>query len=179
MALAGAPARERKKRALALLEELGVAERASFKPDRLSGGEQQRLALAVAMANRPRLLLADEPTGEVDSVAAAAIYAAMRRLSAQEGVTVFIVTHDPGVMAQVDRVVAIRDGRTSTEIRRQRDASGALSEQQEYVLLDRQGRLQLPLSYLEALAMSERVLLRLEPDHIGVWPAPEDEDEGA
>ena len=169
MALAGFPAKERRVRAAELLAHVGLAERLNHRPDRLSGGEQQRVAIAVAMANRPALLLADEPTGEVDSHSAEQIFTALRALNEEVGVTIIIVTHDMNVATRVDRVVGMRDGRTSTEILRRRDGDVALHEE-EYAILDRAGRLQLPEAYIEALDMEDRVRLRLKEDHIGVWP---------
>jgi len=169
MALAGFPARERRARAAELLERVELADRMKHRPDRLSGGEQQRVAIAVGMANRPALLLADEPTGEVDNVSAEAIFHALRGLKEDFGVTVIVVTHDMTVATRVDRVVGMRDGRTSTEILRRRGGDVAIAEE-EYAILDRAGRLQLPEAYIEALDMEDRVRLRLQQDHIGVWP---------
>ncbi len=169
MALAGFPVAERRERAADLLERVGLGDRLKHRPDRLSGGEQQRVAIAVGMANRPALLLADEPTGEVDSHSAEQIYQSLRALNEDFGVTVIIVTHDMTVSTRVDRVVGMRDGRTSTEILRRREGDVALYEE-EYAILDRAGRLQLPEAYIEALDMEDRVRLRLNEDHIGVWP---------
>jgi ABC-type lipoprotein export system ATPase subunit len=170
MALNGVNARERHKRARDLLERVGLGERLTHRPDRLSGGEQQRVAIAVSMANQPRLLLADEPTGEVDSEAAEQIFQTMRTFNRDFGVTIIIVTHDMNVSKRVDRVVGMRDGRTSIEILRQRDESGQTLSEDEYVILDRAGRLQLPQPYIDKLGMEERARVRLEDDHIGVWP---------
>ncbi len=170
MALDRLGAGERRKRARQLLERVGLGPRLNHRPDRLSGGEQQRVAIAVSMANRPRLLLADEPTGEVDSEAADQIFQAMREFNREFGVTVMIVTHDLGVSSRVDRVVGMRDGRTSIEIVRTRDSEGQTLSEDEYVILDRAGRLQLPPSYIETLNMEERARVRLLDDHIGVWP---------
>ncbi len=170
MALNGVGHKERRKRAMELLDAVGLAARANHRPEHLSGGEQQRVAIAVAMANRPHLLLADEPTGEVDSEAAADIFESMRLLNREYGVTIVIVTHDMNVSARVDRVVGMRDGRTSTEVIRRRDERGETIHEEEYVLLDKSGRLQLPHPYIEALDMRDRVKVRLETDHIGVWP---------
>ncbi len=169
MALAGFPLRERRDRAADLLERVGLGDRLRHRPDRLSGGEQQRVAIAVGMANRPALLLADEPTGEVDSHSAEQIFHSLRTLNEEFGVTVMIVTHDMSVATRVDRVVGMRDGRTSTEILRRREGDVALHEE-EYAILDRAGRLQLPEAYIEALDMEDRVRLHLNEDHIGVWP---------
>jgi ABC-type lipoprotein export system ATPase subunit len=161
---------ERGKRGRALLERVGLSHRLDHRPDRLSGGEQQRVAIAVALANQPSLLLADEPTGEVDSEAAEQIFQTMRELSRDFGVTVIIVTHDINASARVDRVVGMRDGRTSIEIIRRRDEAGQTIGEEEFVILDRAGRLQLPQEYLESLGLEERARVRLLADHIGVWP---------
>jgi len=172
MLLNGVGGRRRRQRALELLEMVGLAERARFRPDRLSGGEQQRTALAVALANNPPLLLADEPTGQIDSESAAQVFGALRRVSQAYSTTIIIVTHDTLVAGQVDRVVAISDGRTSIEIRR-RAADGAEIPEEEWVILDQAGRLQLPPPYVQTLEMRERVKVRLEPDHVSVWPREE------
>jgi len=170
MALNRLPAGERRARAAQLLAAVGLADRLNHLPDRLSGGEQQRVAIAVAMANRPALLLADEPTGEVDSEASIAIFDALRVLNEESGVTIVIVTHDYNVASRVDRVVGFRDGRTSIEVLRRRGVDGAPLTEEEFAILDRAGRLQLPQSYIEALEMRDRVKLRLREDHVGVYP---------
>ena len=176
MALAGFPARERRARAADLLDLVGLADRMKHRPDRLSGGEQQRVAIAVGMANRPKLLLADEPTGEVDSHSAEQIFRSLRSLNEEFNVTIMIVTHDMTVATRVDRVVGMRDGRTSTEILRRRQGDVAIGEE-EYAILDRAGRLQLPEAYIEALDMEDRVRLRLTDDHVQVWPEDEEHSE--
>ncbi|MFF2651591.1 ABC transporter ATP-binding protein [Streptomyces sp. NPDC058045] len=166
-------------RALELLELLSVAECRGRRPQEMSGGQQQRVAIAVALANEPRVLLADEPTGELDSATAEQIFAAFRTANEQLGTTVVIVTHDQAVAQEVRRTVAIRDGRTSTEVLRRTEVDAATGQEalvaREYAMLDRAGRLQLPADYTQALDMRDRVLLELEPDHIGIWPdRPED-----
>jgi putative ABC transport system ATP-binding protein len=173
MRLNGAGRRARRSAAGELLEVLGVAHCARRKPQQMSGGEQQRAAIAVAMANGPRVLLADEPTGELDSATAADVFAALQTANTELGVTVLVVTHDPAVSSMVRRVIAIRDGRTSTETLRQAtvNADGEHADHAvEYAVLDRAGRLQLPREMIEPLGMRDRVRLRAEPDHIGVWP---------
>lgn len=176
MALNGISRRERRARAEDLLERVGLGDRMDHRPDRLSGGEQQRVAIAVAMANRPSLLLADEPTGEVDSEAGELIFQVMRQLRDEFGVTIIIVTHDVQVANRVDRVVGMRDGRTSTEILRRRDGDVLLTDE-EYAILDRAGRLQLPEAFIDALDMEDRVRLRLQEDRVEVFPQDETETE--
>jgi ABC-type lipoprotein export system ATPase subunit len=171
--LAGVSRSARRSRALELLEVLGVAHCGRRTPDQMSGGEQQRVAIGVALANSPSLLLADEPTGELDTETAGAVFGALQTANADLGVTVLIVTHDPEVSGMVRRVIAIRDGRTSTETLRSDSADGSgLGHAMEYAVLDRFGRLQLPPEMTDALGMRDRVLLEAEPDHIGVWPDP-------
>ena len=171
----GAKSDVRKKRALELLDAVGLADRADFRPDRLSGGEQQRAAVAVALANNPPLLLGDELTGQVDSESAMQALDAVRAINQAYGTTVIIVTHDPLVASRVDRVVTVRDGRTSTEIRRCRNQEDGSVHEEEWVILDPVGRLQLPRAYVSNLEMRELVRVHLEPDHISVWPQKDDE----
>jgi ABC-type lipoprotein export system ATPase subunit len=173
--LDGVPRAFRRARARHLLELVGLAERAKHRPTQLSGGEQQRVAIAVALANDPRVLLADEPTGELDTATAADIFRVLRTVNERSGVTVVIVTHDPQVSEQVRRTVTIRDGRTSSEtLRRLGDAASEHGEgeliAEEFAVLDRAGRLQLPREYVEALELERRVRLTLDPDHINVFP---------
>ena len=165
--------RDRKRRALELLEVVGLRDRAHHKPIHLSGGEQQRVAIAVALANEPSVLLADEPTGELDSATSAEIFALLRRVNQELGTTVVVVTHDALVTDQVPRTVAIRDGRTaSVTLRRTEQATDGDHQviAEEFAVLDRAGRLQLPKTHIEALELRDRVRLRLEDDHVGVWP---------
>ncbi len=169
MLLAGVSSAKRRTRALELLDMVMLADRANFRPERLSGGQQQRVALAIALANHPPLLLGDELTGQVDSESAEEIFAALRRITKELSTTIIVVTHDPKVAAKVDRVVAIRDGRTSTEVRRTFDKQGKISEE-EWVILDGAGRLQIPQPFVAELALRERVKVRLEPTHVSVWP---------
>jgi len=178
--LAGEGRRVRRGRSVELLEALEVGHCAPRRPGQMSGGEQQRVAIAVAIANKPSVLLADEPTGELDSATAATVFSALRTANAELGVTVLVVTHDPAVSGQVRRVIAIRDGRTSTETLRTAPATdgsadgSADGQAVEYAVLDRAGRLQLPREMTEALGMRDRVRLEANPDHIGVWPSNED-----
>ncbi|MEU5807969.1 ABC transporter ATP-binding protein [Streptomyces sp. NPDC047718] len=156
-----------------LLDALDIGDLAGRRPAELSGGQQQRVAIAVAMANDPAVLLADEPTGELDSETGAAVFETLRTVNRELGVTVVVVTHDPLVAGEVRRTVAIRDGRTSSEVLRRTvtDEHGAESvSEREYVMLDRTGRVQLPRKFLEALGMEHRVAVDLAADHIAVRP---------
>lgn len=156
-----------------LLDLLEVGHCAGRTPLQMSGGEQQRVAIAVGIANDPQVLLADEPTGELDDDTSAHVLEAMRSVNRELGVTTLIVTHDPSVSDHVARTVQIRDGRTATEVIRSthRDEHGAEHHvAEEYAVLDRVGRLQLPDEFVDALDLRQRVRLALEADHVGVWP---------
>ena len=173
LVLDGLGARTRRARSRELLGLLGMSDRAAHRPDQLSGGEQQRVAIAIALANRPKVLLADEPTGELDSESAEEIFGAFHTINETLGVTVMVLTHDPLVSTQVNRTIAIRDGRTSMETLRRAEVDAAGERRviaEEFALLDRVGRLQLPSEYVDALELERRVRLALEPDHVGVWP---------
>ncbi len=166
-------ARDRRPRALELLDLVGLGARAGHRPDRLSGGEQQRVAIGVALANRPDVILADEPTGELDSTTSAEVFGLLRRVNSELGTTILVVTHDPLVSEQVQRTVSIRDGRTSTETFRRTEQTEEGDHRiiaEEFAVLDRAGRLQLPRAHVDALELKNRVRLRLEDDHVGVWP---------
>lgn len=158
-----------------LLEWVGLGERLHNKLHQLSGGEQQRVAIAIALANRPKLLLADEPTGSVDTKTADLILSIFRKLNKELGVTIVIVTHDLSMAGQVGRVVAIRDGMTSTEfIARNpllaswdgRSAALDAGAHEEYVVLDRAGRLQVPKEYLEALQIAGKATMEFDGEKI-------------
>lgn len=166
-------------RALELLDLTGVADMAARRPAELSGGQQQRVAIAVALANDPRVLLADEPTGDLDEHATADVLATFETVNRELGTTALIVTHDPAVSEHVQRTVQIRDGRTATEVLRSTHTDDEGREHtvaQEFVVLDKVGRMQLPTDYMTQLGLRERVRLELNPDHVGVWsgttPAP-------
>ncbi len=163
--------KERRQKALELLEAVGLSHRINSRLDQMSGGEQQRAAIAISLANDPAILLADEPTGSVDTKTSDQLLQVFKDINKNRGVTVVIVTHDLRLAKQIDRVVSIRDGRTSSEIIKKthaeimRESKGwdeaegaeAAEEQQpeeiseELVVLDRTGRLQIPKEYLEAL----------------------------
>jgi len=185
LVLAGIPAQKSRSRAEALLEAVGLADRRHHYLQQISGGEQQRVAIAVALANEPALLLADEPTGEVDTTTAATIYKAFHDLNQQFGVTTLIVSHDPGIARHVNRVVAIRDGRTSSETVRveapvhRLPGDGEHSQEshhevtyEELVVLDSAGRLQVPKEYLERFQITGRARLEITEEGILIRPAP-------
>jgi len=172
---------DRRNRAIELLDMVGLSHRRKNKLEELSGGEQQRVAIAIALANQPKILLADEPTGAVDTKTAAQILDVFRELNSSLGLTIVIVTHDQQISRKVDRVVAIRDGRTSSEFIRRRsyreeleamESQESIEEQQdtheELAVLDRAGRLQIPREYLEHLGMwgAKKVKVELEDDRI-------------
>ncbi len=159
--------KERRQKALDLLDQVGLSHRVNSRLDQMSGGEQQRVAIAISLANDPMLLLADEPTGSVDTKTSDQILNVFKELNEKRGITIVIVTHDLRLAKKIDRVVSIRDGRTSSEIIKKShaeilkesaglnayDAAEAEEEfiSEELVVLDRTGRLQLPKDYLEAL----------------------------
>ncbi|HJT56400.1 MAG TPA: ABC transporter ATP-binding protein, partial [Ktedonobacteraceae bacterium] len=173
--LGGAPSGKRTRHAGELLELVGLAGMGKKRPDQLSGGEQQRVAIAVALANDPVLLLADEPTGELDSVTASEIFTLLRSLNEKLGLTIITVTHDVAIAAVMDRTIAIRDGRTSTEtVRREAplEAAGEYTPlasaiiglpsdtHRESVLIDRVGRLQLPKEAIDTIPFNGRAEVR-------------------
>ncbi len=178
LAVAGKPRRGRAERVDELLSLLGIESVRDRRPVAMSGGQQQRVAIAVALANAPAVLLADEPTGELDEANSQLVLETLRDVNERLGVTVLIVTHDDTVSRHVRRTVQIRDGRTSTEVLRsvRTDETGTEHHvEREYAVLDRVGRMQLPHEYIERLDMRDRVRLELEQDHVQVHPTDEDE----
>ena len=171
-----------RKYAIELQERVGLKDRLHNKLQQLSGGEQQRVAIAISLANRPSLLLADEPTGSVDSQTSDMIMDIFRRLSKDLGVTIVIVTHDLSLAGKVDRVIAIRDGLTSSEfIKRNPNLDLTTVDynhrqqtvhdgHEEYVVVDRVGRLQVPKQLLDALQISNKVSLEFDGDKIIIKP---------
>ena len=177
LAVAKFPLRQRRERIAAVLEPLGIADLADRLPGEISGGQQQRAAIAVAIVNEPDVLLADEPTGELDAFSSELVLEAMRDVNERLGVTVLIVTHDSGVSSHVRRTVQIRDGRTSTELFRStrlNEFGRTVQHAEEFAVLDRVGRLQLPHEYLTALSLKDRVKLDLEADRVEVRPSQEE-----
>ncbi len=176
--LLGWPRRRRQKRVEEMLAAVGLSDRGRHVPDRLSGGEQQRVAIAIAMAHNPPLLLADEPTGELDSQTSETILEVFRQVNEAFGITVVIVTHDHRIMNSIDRVITMRDGRTSQEtIRRAPAAQFNRRDEEigethdEFIVIDNAGRLQLPRELVEQLDLGTRARLYIDGDHIAVRPA--------
>lgn len=163
----GKPARSR---ALELLDLVGLHQRMDHRLDELSGGEQQRVAIAIALANRPKLLLADEPTGELDTATAQTIYDLLRHLNRQLGLTIVIVSHDPGIARHVDRVVAVRDGKLASETLRLQKADSDEHHLVELAVVDAAGRLQIPREYLEQFNIRRRVQVELTENGILIRP---------
>ena len=181
MTLEGVDRAERRARSRQLLEVVGLGDRTGHRPEALSGGEQQRVAVAVALANDPPVLLADEPTGELDTDSSSELFETLRALNRELGVTIVVLTHDPLVSEQVSRTVAIRDGRIATETLRRYELGVGGEERvvaEELAVLDRSGRLQLPQEYVDALRLERRVRLALERDHVSIWPHRTFEEEG-
>jgi len=158
LATAGEP--QARARALQILTRVGLADRVDHLPAELSGGEQQRVALAVALVHQPRLLLADEPTGELDQATTRQVFALMREIGRETGLTQVIVSHDPNLAHYVDRVVSIRDGRVTTEQRVTTSASGD-REINEVTVLDSAGRLQLTDEQRALVGVSGRVRIEI------------------
>lgn len=182
LAVAGTPRKHRGARTAELLDMLDIGDLGTRLPAQLSGGQQQRVAIGVALANAPKVLLADEPTGELDEANSALVLDTMRDVNERLGVTVLIVTHDPGISGHVRRVVQIRDGRTSTETLRRTAVSDTGEEQhvaEEFAVLDRVGRMQLPADFVRTLELRDRVRLDLAPDHVEVFRSDAPPKEGA
>ena len=174
--LLGWSMRKRRRRVEEMLEAVGLTDRSNHFPDRLSGGEQQRVAIAIAMAHNPPLLLADEPTGELDSQTSETVLDVFRSVNDAYGVTVVIVTHDIRIMSKVNRVVTIRDGRTSQETVRKAQTEFVRPEARieethdEFIVVDGAGRLQIPRDLVERLKLGRRARVLMEDDHLAVWP---------
>jgi ABC-type methionine transport system ATPase subunit len=186
MTLAGKSGKRKRAQAQGLLETVGLGGRMDHHLSELSGGEQQRVAIAVSLANKPKLLLADEPTGEVDEATSLSIYETIKRLNRDLDLTVLIVSHDPGIAHHVDRVVAIRDGKTAAETVKQSRSNNKtkttgqpgleeLEETEEVffeelTVLDSAGRLQIPKEFMEQLNIRGRVRLEVSDEGILILP---------
>ena len=180
LGLQGVPRRERLARADELLERVGLAAERDARPGELSGGERQRIAVCAALAHRPRLLLADEPTGELDAGNARVLYDLLGELTHAEGCTTVVVSHDPQSSSLADRIVRIRDGRVSEETVRE----GAVSD--GTIVVGRGGWLRLPEEYLRRVNIQTRATARVEGERIvvtsadgGAAPAPAGEQGAA
>ena len=156
-------AQKKKERALELLDMVGLNRKKNSRLSQLSGGEQQRVAIAIALANNPKILLADEPTGAVDVKTGAYILDMFRQINKDTGLTVVIVTHDRMLSKKVNRVAAIRDGKISSERIMKESYIERLNEitslteidevQDEFAILDRAGRVQIPRDVLDQLGV--------------------------
>ncbi len=177
--------KKKKQRALELLELVGLGHKKHSKLTQMSGGEQQRVAMAISLANNPKLLLADEPTGSVDAKTGAYILDVMRTINREMGLTIMIVTHDPLLAKKVNRVVAIRDGKIASERIMKQSYLNRLQDidsftqledvQDEYAVLDRANRLQIPKEMLEKIGHSgNRLKVSMHEGKI-VLEAPEEE----
>ena len=178
MTLAGRGGRKVNERARMLMDLVGLEDRYNHKPLELSGGEQQRVAIAVALANEPILLLADEPTGELDSVTSDQVYEVFQTLNRELGLTVIIVSHDPLIAQHVGRVVAIRDGKMASEVVRRRKSTQTDNvsahiedDYEELIVLDSAGRLQIPKNYREKLSIENRVHMEVTDSGLLIRPA--------
>lgn len=177
--------KRRRARALELLEAVGLGHRINNKLCELSGGEQQRVAIAIALANEPKLLLADEPTGSLDTNTSNQVLDLFRTLNRTIGITIVIVTHDPLLARKVDRVVQIRDGKTSAEMIRKisyaeemamldAESMAQVDESHlEYAVLDKAGRLQIPAGFLDSDGFKDnnKVRVEMEDGRIVLYPS--------
>jgi ABC-type lipoprotein export system ATPase subunit len=163
LGLAGEPRDRRDERAGELLERVGLGARRDAHPRELSGGEQQRVALCAALAGRPQLLIADEPTGELDAATARGVLDLIAELSREEGGTALVVSHDPASAERADRVVHVRDGRISDE----RVAGGTDGA----IVVGRGGWLRLPEDLLRSAGIDRRATARLQDESLVVEPA--------
>jgi len=173
-----------------LLTAVGLEDRMKHRPAELSGGQQQRVAIAISLANKPDLVLADEPTGSLDSETGSEIFKVFKRVSEQFNVTVIVVTHDRSLASAVDRAVEIRDGKISTESVRNQVLSskdGAkiglnINEEEEekthtqYTVVDSAGRLQVPEEYLNKLGIKDRAALEIEEGEVKIKAPDENND---
>ena len=182
----------KKQRAMELLELVGLSHKRFSRLEEMSGGEQQRVAIAIALANNPKLLLADEPTGSVDPQTAAYIFDTFKRLNETLGITIVIVTHDLSVAEKVNRVVSIRDGKISSERVLKTDYAGKMADiatldtsgqahftrHEEFAILDRNGRVQIPPEYLQEMGVEgNRVRLSMREGEVIISPPEEKAEE--
>ncbi len=173
MMLSNLSTKQRKTRSEELLELVGLSHRMGHTPEKLSGGEQQRVAIAVALANHPPLLLADEPTGELDNATAGEILDLFNSVNSELTTTIMIVTHDPDIAHKVGRVVLIRDGKTSTEIRKKLNFQRGGTDEgdevlEEFNVVDGAGRVQIPREYLDRLKIKDKAKVALEDGKVTI-----------
>jgi ABC-type lipoprotein export system ATPase subunit len=154
-----------------LAELTGIGDVMDRRPGEIPAGLRQRAAIAVGLVNQPEVLLADEPTGELDDASSADVLEIMRRINAELGTTTLIVTHDASVSEHVGRTIQIRDGRISSEVLREdADIQAGTGVRREFAVVDTAGRVQLPKDYLSALDIRDRARLELHDDHVGLYP---------
>ena len=155
-----------------LLEIVGLGNRMFHLPKMLSGGEQQRVAIAIALANNPSILLADEPTGELDEKTSMEIFDVFRRINEELGTTIIVVSHDPNISQRIGRVLMIKDGKIGIEIRRKDGFSGISNSLDRVELLeeisvfDAQDRLQIPEEYLKQTGIENTAIISIKGDEI-------------
>jgi ABC-type lipoprotein export system ATPase subunit len=174
-----------KERALELLDIVGLSHKRNSRLSELSGGEQQRVAIAIALANDPKILLADEPTGSVDPATANYIFETFKRLNRETGLTIVIVTHDLTVAEKVSRVVSIRDGKISSERIMKNEYANRIAQistfdtsgeerfttHDEFAILDRNGRVQIPSEFLSKVGIEgNKVKLEVRGNEIVISP---------
>lgn len=176
----------KRQKAHELLRMVDMYDRRKNRLNQLSGGEQQRVAIAIALCNSPKILLADEPTGSVDTKTSEIIIDIFRRVNRELGVTVVLVSHDRYISKMVDRVVAISDGRTSRELIKKvnydkafADIDKELEEEthDEVAVIDKRGRIHIPEEFMESLNMQDKVKMEVQDGKIIIEPYFENEDD--
>lgn len=174
--------KNKRQRALEILEQVEMSHRKNNRLSELSGGEQQRIAIAIALANNPKILLADEPTGSVDSKTTSSIFELFSNLNKALGITIIVVTHDMQVAHKVERVVSISDGKISKELLAKVDYDKTLSTiddlytdinsgdtHEEYLVVDRHGRVQIPQQFLDKMNVGNKIKAKYEDGNIMLY----------
>lgn len=173
--------KERFKRIKECLGFVGLEKRGDHYPTQMSGGEQQRVAIAIALANDPQLLLADEPTGSVDTKIAYHILNMLKELNEKMGITIVVVTHDPKVAIMVERVISINDGMIGSELHMKAytyesfeagdiSYTDAAKSHDEFIIVDRKGRIRIPEEIVEKMGLTggEHLTVELTEDGFSV-----------